>query len=369
MKRLKNWELLMSLHEIKTNPETTLFLLSDISDVQLTVSRINNPLFIREASTVDRSLIGTIVSELATNIIKYAGRGSIKIAQTKSEGALDIEIWAEDKGPGIDNISLAMRDFYTTGNSLGLGLPGVKRMADEFAIESESENGTKIYARKRILGNKNEVVINHNTISSIAKKISQEKFPLFDVGFKNQPMVGEFFSGDSVSIIKFDNYFLMAIIDVSGHGYKAHDLSNTISKYLENNICKDLAILMTAFHKLLVQTLGAAIGLLLIDTKLQIFHYLGIGNTGACRCIGDPWRGKQIDGIVGQRLPTLHPEIGYLKRGDIFILYSDGISGHAGCNLVKKHQHDFAQKIAEDFVLELGKQNDDASCIIFKWLV
>jgi anti-sigma regulatory factor (Ser/Thr protein kinase) len=108
-----------------------------MADVQIAISRVSNPLFIKEASPIDRSLIGTMVSELATNIIKYAGRGLIRMTRTKGDGTLDIEMWAEDKGPGISNISMAMKDHFTTGNTLGLGLPGVRRMADEFAIQSE----------------------------------------------------------------------------------------------------------------------------------------------------------------------------------------------------------------------------------------
>ncbi|HAT38708.1 MAG TPA: hypothetical protein DCW35_00510 [Polynucleobacter sp.] len=70
----------MPHQEIKSKPETTVFLLSDMTDVQITVSRVINPLFIKDASSIDRSLIGTMVSELATNIIKYAGRGLIRMA-------------------------------------------------------------------------------------------------------------------------------------------------------------------------------------------------------------------------------------------------------------------------------------------------
>ncbi|HAT38709.1 hypothetical protein [Polynucleobacter necessarius] len=77
-------------------------------------------------------------------------------------------MWAEDKGPGIANISMAMKDYFTTGNTLGLGLPGVRRMADEFAMESESEENMIVYVRKRIRGNKNDIDLTRS-ISSIEK--------------------------------------------------------------------------------------------------------------------------------------------------------------------------------------------------------
>ncbi len=357
----------MPLQEIKSKPETTVFLLSDMTDVQITVSRVSNPLFIKDASPIDRSLIGTMVSELATNIIKYAGRGLIRMTQAKGDGTLDIEMWAEDKGPGIGNISMAMKDHYTTGNTLGLGLPGVRRMADEFAIESEQDDGTIVYARKRIKGKKGEIERPRST-EQIAKQLSQDKQALFDVGVYNRPMPGEHVSGDATLVIEFEGYILLVIADVSGHGPKAYEVSGMISNYLSDNLCKDLAVLMTGLHKVLVGTLGAAAGFLLIDIESQTFQYLGIGNTGANRCVGESWKGVSRDGVLGQRLPGFYAQAGFLKNGDIFTMWTDGISDQAGNQFVRSHAYESAEKIAYSVVSELGKQHDDASCIIFKWL-
>ena len=357
----------MPHHEIKSKPETTVFLVSDMIDVQIAVSRVSNPLFIKDASPIDRSLLGTMVSELATNIIKYAGRGLIRMSQSKSDGILEIEMWAEDKGPGIDNISLAMKDHFTTGNTLGLGLPGVRRMADEFTIQSDKDDGTIIYARKRIHGNKSDISFKKSTPQS-PQKLTNEKQPLFDVGSYNRPMPGEHASGDLALIVEFDEYILLMIADVSGHGEKAHDLSNAISNYVMNNTCKDLAILMSGLHKVLIGTLGAAVALLLIDIESKTFQYLGVGNTGANRSVGKPWKGVSRDGILGQRLPGFYAQAGFLENGDIFTMWTDGISDHSGNSFVKSHAYESAAEIAHGLVSELGKQHDDASCIIFKWL-
>ena len=357
----------MPLQEIKSNPETTVFLLSDMTDVQITVSRVSNPLFIKEASPIDRSLIGTMVSELATNIIKYAGRGLIRMTRTKGDGTLDIEMWAEDNGPGIINISMAMKDHFTTGNTLGLGLPGVRRMADEFKIQSELEDGTIVYARKRIRGDKSDIEF-AKTIESAAIAPSTVKHAIFDVGSFNRSMPGEYVSGDATLVIEFNGYMLLVIADASGHGHKAHEVSKIISKYISDNLCRDLAILMTGLHKALVGTLGAAAGLLLIDINSQTFQYLGIGNTGANRCVGESWKGVSRDGILGQRLPGFYAQAGFLKNGDIFSMWTDGISDQAGNHFVRTHAYESAEKIAHSLVAELGKQHDDASCIIFKWL-
>lgn len=96
----------------------------------------------------DRALIATIVSELGHNILKYARRGSIRLNTLKLGDRIGVEVIALDHGPGIPNLDDAMRDHFSSGGTLGLGLPGVKRMADEFMIESEPKRGTRVVVRK-----------------------------------------------------------------------------------------------------------------------------------------------------------------------------------------------------------------------------
>jgi serine/threonine-protein kinase RsbT len=94
------------------------------------------------------TLIATAISELARNIISYAGDGMIAmnaIYDSKREGLL---IVASDEGPGISDIPLALRDGFSTSGSLGIGLPGVRRLMDEFAIDSEPGRGTIITVTK-----------------------------------------------------------------------------------------------------------------------------------------------------------------------------------------------------------------------------
>lgn len=95
-----------------------------------------------------RCRIETAVSELARNIVKYAGTGELVFRSIRDRHRRGIEVLACDHGPGIDDVELAMRDHYTTGRSLGLGLPGVRRMMDDFAIDSTPGEGTRITIRK-----------------------------------------------------------------------------------------------------------------------------------------------------------------------------------------------------------------------------
>ncbi|SHG31914.1 anti-sigma regulatory factor [Ornithinibacillus halophilus] len=96
------------------------------------------------AGTVDQARIATAVSELARNIYLYAIDGKIYIEAIEKMERRGIRIVAEDNGPGIPDISLVMEDGYSTSGGLGAGLPGVKRLMDEFNITSEEGKGTII---------------------------------------------------------------------------------------------------------------------------------------------------------------------------------------------------------------------------------
>ena len=93
-------------------------------------------------------MIVTAVSELARNIIKYATRGEVSIDRIVKDFHVGIEIVARDRGPGISDIEQAIADNYSSGGTLGLGLPGVRRMMDEFEIQSAEGKGTMVRIRK-----------------------------------------------------------------------------------------------------------------------------------------------------------------------------------------------------------------------------
>lgn len=96
----------------------------------------------------DLTLIATAISEVARNILTYAKTGEIVLDSVTHGARKGIVVVADDRGPGIPNIDEAMRDGFSTGNSLGLGLPGAKRLMDEFEIQSKVGQGTTVTMRK-----------------------------------------------------------------------------------------------------------------------------------------------------------------------------------------------------------------------------
>lgn len=106
--------------------------------------------FLREQG-FDRTrgfLIATAVSELARNIFVYAGVGRISLRVCSKDQRVGVEVVAEDEGPGIDDFALALTEAYSTGQTLGLGLPGVKRIMDQLDLDENRESGTRLVAWK-----------------------------------------------------------------------------------------------------------------------------------------------------------------------------------------------------------------------------
>ena len=99
-------------------------------------------------STGEQTLVATCVSELARNIVEYAGSGEMVMGLTDDNGKKGVVIIARDDGPGIPDIELAMKDGYSTSRGLGIGLPGCKRIMDEFAIVSRKGKGTTVTVKK-----------------------------------------------------------------------------------------------------------------------------------------------------------------------------------------------------------------------------
>jgi serine/threonine-protein kinase RsbT len=96
----------------------------------------------------DQTLIATAISEVARNILVYAQRGEIRLRVVEDGARLGIVVEASDRGPGIADIGLAMRDGYSTTKSHGLGLPGARRLMDELEIDSQVGSGTTVTMRR-----------------------------------------------------------------------------------------------------------------------------------------------------------------------------------------------------------------------------
>ena len=99
-------------------------------------------------SPSDVTIIATAISEIARNIVEYAQEGEVQISVAEDGSHSGVQIVARDEGPGISDLSAVMRDGFSTGTGLGLGLPGARRLMDEFDIASQIGKGTTVTMKK-----------------------------------------------------------------------------------------------------------------------------------------------------------------------------------------------------------------------------
>ena len=130
--------------------------MKNLSPIEFSISKESDVFYSRQEarvfaeklgfSRVDQAKIATAVSEIVRNVVVFAEKGKITIKQTEN----GIEISVTDKGPGIKDLYHAMKDGYSTIKSLGVGLPGSKRIMDDFDIKTEPGKGTKVVMKKNL---------------------------------------------------------------------------------------------------------------------------------------------------------------------------------------------------------------------------
>ena len=143
---------------VKNMAGKTPFRRTDVEGRAIAVTRDTNVIEVRTAARdlatnvgftmTDQVLIATAVSEIARNIVEYAGTGEVILSVIEDRSRRGVQVVARDHGPGIADPSLAMQDGYSGSGSLGLGLPGSRRLMDEFCLESTLGVGTTVTMRK-----------------------------------------------------------------------------------------------------------------------------------------------------------------------------------------------------------------------------
>jgi serine/threonine-protein kinase RsbT len=129
---------------VAVEPESRIAIESD-TDVVAARQRARELAAALELSSTDQTLLATAISEVARNITTYAGSGEVAVAIVEGgDGRRGIRVVARDDGPGIADVEAALQDGFTTGSGLGIGLPGARRLVDEFVIDSAPGRGTTV---------------------------------------------------------------------------------------------------------------------------------------------------------------------------------------------------------------------------------
>jgi anti-sigma regulatory factor (Ser/Thr protein kinase) len=359
--------------------ESIRFALDSNAGLQVAIANVKSLSLLRDFSPDDLGLIAVVVAELGSNILKYAGKGSVTLSRIDAPGRYGVEVIAKDSGPGIRDPERAMEERYSTAGTLGLGLPAVRRIMSTLEIETQVAQGTTVIARKWLEKSQGG---SYATGSRSTERPPAASIPepasrrvgtapdggMLELSFAQQvrPHPAESHSGDITAVVPLDSALLFGVIDVSGHGYEAHRLARRLAAEIETNASLDLVATLQALHMKASGTRGAAVGLAVVDRARRRLQFAGVGN-GHIRYFGSRhWRGVWRDGIVGERLPTVVPQSIPLEPGDLIVMASDGVSESRPVSELRKGSPLSAEHIARCVIRQAGRNTDDASCIVVK---
>lgn len=174
--------------------------------------------------------------------------------------------------------------------------------------------------------------------------------------------------GDTGVIKELDGQLFLALVDVLGHGREAHDVALTAQAYLEDNCRQAPVEVMQGLHRCLKGTRGAVAAVCRLDTATGELIYVGMGNI-VVRVLGPrAVRFVSRDGVVGYMMSTVKKQAVKLLAGDVLVMHSDGIKEHFELTGRPDILSGNAESIATALLEQFWKQNDDASCIVLRYL-
>jgi len=325
----------------------------------------------REAGlgAVDSQAVATAVSELVRNILKYAGSGEILFRKAESGPARGVIVTARDRGPGIEDIEAAMCDHFSSSGTLGLGLPGVKRMMDEFAISSEPGVCTTVSCLKwndpprNAMPNQTLKKLGINSGVHAAADCQANAALKIECAVHTRPCTGERVSGDIGMIETRDHLTMLAVFDGLGHGPEANKVACQARDFLRHHWCEDVIGTMQALHEEMRGSIGGVAGLAVINTLSGNVRYTGVGNT-VYRLFGSRnTRLISTAGNLGQQIRSPQLQQHALTEEDVVLLYSDGIKDRFELEDYPQLRYQGAETIARTVVERFGKHHDDATCV------
>lgn len=313
-----------------------------------TARREANALLAREGfSPKETESLALAASELATNIVKYAGRGTVSIRLVRRGDQKGVEIVAADRGPGIANPEDALRDGHSTGGSLGYGLGAVNRAMDDLDIVSSPGNGTTVRCRRWLR----------------AAKPSGPS-PL-DFGVVCRPKPGERVCGDAFVLRTWAESALVGVIDGVGHGQPAHQASRKAREYVESHYDQPLDRLFRGTSRACRGTRGAVMALARIDWRAGTVGLASVGNI-ELKFLGMPRPHNLIAprGLMGLRAQPVREVTAPWLASSALVFHSDGLHTRWGAEDLRLAADASAQTLAAAIFKRWAKDVDDATVLV-----
>jgi anti-sigma regulatory factor (Ser/Thr protein kinase) len=248
-----------------------------------------------------------IVTELATNLLLHTSGGELIVRMLPVEMGPGIEIISLDRGPGIADIKLCMKDGYSTSGTRGCGLGAVQRLSTEFDIYSTQPAGTVVVSRV------------------LSKGFQPHRLEYSAISV---PVSGETECGDTWDLRLVEHKFAAIVVDGLGHGPLAARAAAEALSVFGGGRFDTPVDYFEAAHSSLNTTRGAAIALAQVDLNQRRLQYAGVGNISGIIVSGGEAKNQSLishNGIVGTAVRKLQ-QFDYLwQDGDLLIMHSDGL--------------------------------------------
>jgi len=289
--------------------------------------------------------VGLIATEFATNLVKHATRGHLFMRVFDVDGGNGLELLSLDHGPGMAEAARCLNDGYSTPGNPGTGLGAIRRIASQFDIHSQEGHGTVAVARIFTEG------ASGTTVS---------------VGVVHQALPGESMCGDAWLVQSYDGGLLCVVVDGLGHG----PLAATAAREILDSLAKPLSTkntvhLIELAHYAAKATVGAALGVAMLDYDAQVVRFAGVGNISAAVLQGG---GRQhlisYDGVVGKAYRKAQEFTIPWSNESVLVMHSDGIGTrwHAEqySGLLRRDPSLLAGMLYRDF----ARAYDDATIVV-----
>lgn len=255
-----------------------------------------------------RGQIALVTTEMASNLVKHAGRGHILFRSLEESSRGGLQITSVDNGPGITDVARALDNGPLASGSLGSGLGTIKRVPDFFDLYSVPGFGTVVSAE---FWN--------------SAKASRENSPI-QVGVVSEPIRGEEVCGDGWYVRNSQNGALLMVVDGLGHGPFASEAAREAERVAASSRGTSLRGILTDVHDALKKTRGAAAAMAQIDIERGLLTFAGIGNVGAA--IVTKGLGRSLtshNGTLGHTMERIQEFTYPWSPESILVMHSDGL--------------------------------------------
>jgi len=287
--------------------------------------------------------VSLVATEAATNLVKHAQRGEIVLAAVPGPQVRAIDIVALDRGPGIQDLDRALRDGFSTGGGMGMGLGAIRRMASRFDLYS-AESGTILFAR-----------VGSNAASEAGG---------VEIGAVQVPYPGEELSGDAWAAAHAPGYTKVFVVDGLGHGADANTAAQLAVQIFTRYSSDAPVALLQRIHDGLRPTRGAAGAVLELDHRARLARFAGIGNTAASILVGDSGHSMvSHHGVLGHTARKLQEFTYPWPPRALVVLHSDGIASHWDLARYPGLERRYPALIAAALYRDFNRGRDDATVI------